>query len=244
MNKLVIHLYQFIRFYVLQQHHQSLPLPTIDKTFIKNSLSILNFGIKSGTNIDLNNIYQLYKLETNHVPPKIKNATCLFGYIAVDVLKNYSNNIIQNFIKYLHQFLQITLHDEDINEFKYDILFLRWEQEKELFSNWLKNYSDILFPPPHQIKKNICYDLRVKPFIYLNAMIYMNGIFENLKRQEEYKNIKLYQPLPLRSNLVPKSILFDTAAIISLFPLPMKQTITRKSIFFYFYYFFFNFYFN
>ena len=50
----------------------------------------------------------------------------------------------------------------------------------------------------------------MKPFDYLKGMLYMNTVLE----KEEHK---LFQPLPLRNNIIPKHIILDTACIISLF---------------------------
>jgi hypothetical protein len=60
------------------------------------------------------------------------------------------------------------------------------------------------------IKNNIHYDVKLRPFAYLPGMLYMNSILE-LEEQ------KLFQPLPLRNNIIPKHILLDTASLVSLF---------------------------
>jgi hypothetical protein len=77
-----------------------------------------------------------------------------------------------------------------------------------MFSNWkLTHLPHIL---PSEIKKSIHYDIKVRPFEYLKGMLYMNSILE---KQEN----KLFQPLPLRNNIIPKHILIDTASLINLF---------------------------
>ena len=63
---------------------------------------------------------------------------------------------------------------------------------------------------PNEIKKSIHYDIKVRPFEYLKGMLYMNSVLE---KQES----KLFQPLPLRNNIIPKHIILDTACIINLF---------------------------
>jgi hypothetical protein len=78
----------------------------------------------------------------------------------------------------------------------------------EIFSNWkLTHLSNIL---PNEIKKSIHYDIKVRPFEYLKGMLYMNSVLE---KQEN----KLFQPLPLRNNIIPKHIIIDTASLINLF---------------------------
>ena len=68
---------------------------------------------------------------------------------------------------------------------------------------------------PENIKKSVHYDVKVKPFDYLKGMLYMNAVLE----KEEHK---LFQPLPLRNNIIPKHIILDTSCIINLFSLEGK----------------------
>jgi hypothetical protein len=77
-----------------------------------------------------------------------------------------------------------------------------------MFDDWKTiHLSNIL---PENITKSIHYDVKVSPFNYLKGMLYMNAVLE----KEDYK---LFQPLPLRNNIIPKHIILDTATIISLF---------------------------
>jgi hypothetical protein len=57
--------------------------------------------------------------------------------------------------------------------------------------------------------------VKVNPFDYLKGMLYMNAVLE----KEEHK---LFQPLPLRNNIIPKHIILDTACIVNLFSLEGK----------------------
>ena len=45
----------------------------------------------------------------------------------------------------------------------------------------------------------------------VKGMLYMNSVLE---KQES----KLFQPLPLRNNIIPKHIILDTACIIKIVP--------------------------
>ena len=45
---------------------------------------------------------------------------------------------------------------------------------------------------------------------YLKGMLYMNEVLE-------MGGHKLFQPLPLRNNIIPKHIILDTAGLVSLF---------------------------
>jgi len=82
------------------------------------------------------------------------------------------------------------------------------KETDEKFNEWKTTHlTNIL---PKDIKKSIHYDIKVRPFEYLKGMLYMNSILE---KQES----KLFQPLPLRNNIIPKHIILDTASLINLF---------------------------
>ena len=77
-----------------------------------------------------------------------------------------------------------------------------------MFNEWKnKHIPNIL---PTEIKKSIHYDVKVRPFEYLKGMLYMNEVLEKMES-------KLFQPLPLRTNIIPKHIIIDTASLVSLF---------------------------
>ena len=69
-----------------------------------------------------------------------------------------------------------------------------------MFSTWKNTHlSNIL---PTEIKKSVHYDVKVRPFAYLKGMLYMNDVLEK-------GDHKLFQPLPLRNNIIPKHIILD-----------------------------------
>jgi len=70
---------------------------------------------------------------------------------------------------------------------------------EEIFTNWKTTHLQHILPM--EIKKSIYYDVKVRPFEYLKGMLYMNSVLE---KQEN----KLFQPLPLRNNIIPKHISF------------------------------------
>ena len=100
----------------------------------------------------------------------------------------------------------ITEDKATLFQFKKNLMELN--ETNEMFNQWKETQlSNIL---PTEIKKSIHYDVKVRPFEYLKGMMYMNSILE---KQET----KLFQPLPLRSNIIPKHIIIDTASLINLF---------------------------
>ena len=219
MNDLVIHTYQFIRLYILNCYTNNSPLPMIDETFILYCIKSLgsrdNRG-KKGKDTELLEVLDtFYKSEyqplLNHEKTNLKNTTFLLPYLATQIHTSLHNNFQEHFIQHFLRFINKTTNEitEDkaiLFQFKKQLLELN--ETDEIFSNWkLTHLSNIL---PSEIKKSIHYDIKVRPFEYLKGMLYMNSVLE---KQES----KLFQPLPLRNNIIPKHIIIDTASLINLF---------------------------
>ena len=219
MNNLVIHTYQFIRLYILNCYTNNSPLPMIDETFILYCIKSLgsrdNRG-KKGKDTELLEVLDtFYKSEyqplLNHEKTNLKNTTFLLPYLATQIHTSLHNNFQEHFIQHFLRFINKTTNEitEDkaiLFQFKKQLLELN--ETDEIFSNWkLTHLSHIL---PTEIKKSIHYDIKVRPFEYLKGMLYMNYVLE---KQES----KLFQPLPLRNNIIPKHIIIDTASLINLF---------------------------
>ena len=82
------------------------------------------------------------------------------------------------------------------------------EETNKLFDEWKHTHLQHILPC--EVKKSIHYDVKVKPFEYLKGMLYMNSVLEK-------EGHKLFQPLPLRNNIIPKHIILDTACIVDYF---------------------------
>jgi hypothetical protein len=219
MNDLVIHTYQFIRLYVLHQYTNHNPLPELDDTFILYCIKTLgtrdNRGKKGKDTELLETLEQFYKTEyqplLNHEKTNLKNTTFLLPYLATQMHTSLSNNIQEHFIQHFLRFVNKTTNEitEDkaiLFQFKKNIMELT--ETNEMFNEWKETHLPNILPI--EIKKSIHYDVKVKPFDYLKGMLYMNSVLE---KQES----KLFQPLPLRNNIIPKHIIIDTASLINLF---------------------------
>ena len=220
MNDLVIHTYQFIRLYVLHQFTQNLPLPELDEIFISYCIKSLgtrdNRGKKCKDTELLERLEKFYKEEyqplLNHEKTNLKNTTFLLPYLATQIHTSLHNNFQEHFIQHFLRFINITTSNitEDksiLFKMKHQLMNLNNETD-ELFNEWKNTHlSNIL---PTEIKKSIHYDVKVRPFEYLKGMLYMNSILEKIES-------KLFQPLPLRNNIIPKHIIIDTASLINLF---------------------------
>jgi hypothetical protein len=219
MNDLVIHTYQFIRLYILYCYTNNNTLPELNDTFISYCIKTLgtrdNRGKKCKDNELLETLEEFYKTEyqplLNHKKTNLKNTTFLLPYLATQIHTSLSNNIQEHFIQHFLRFINKTTNDitEDkqlLFQFKKNIMELT--DTNELFSLWKEMHLQNIIP--ENVKKSVYYDVKVRPFEYLKGMLYMNNILE---KQES----KLFQPLPLRNNIIPKHIILDTACIINLF---------------------------
>jgi hypothetical protein len=220
MNDLMIHSYQFIRLYVLKCYNHNQSLPEINDKFILYCIKTLgvrsNQGAKSKDTDLLETLQEFYDKEyqplLNHEKTQLKNTTFLLPYLATQIHTSLSNNTQEHFIQHFLRFINKTT--EKITEdkavlFKFKKLVLECNDETDtMFDEWKTTHLPNILPT--NIKKSVHYDVKVKPFNYLKGMLYMNYVLE----KEDHK---LFQPLPLRNNIIPKHIILDTACIISLF---------------------------
>jgi hypothetical protein len=195
-------------------------LPEIDNTFILYCIKSLgtrsNQGVKSKNAELLDKLEKFYLEEyqptINHEKTNLKNTTFLLPYLATQIHTSLSNNAQEHFIQHFLRFInkttsQITEDKSILFKLKHQLMTLNNETD-EIFNDWkITHLSNIL---PTNITKSVYYDVKVRPFEYLKGMLYMNEVLE---KQES----KLFQPLPLRNNIVPKHIILDTACLVSLF---------------------------
>ena len=218
-NDLTIHSYQFIRLYILHCYNQNIELPNIDTKFITYCIKTLgirdNRGKKSkDINLlnELNDFYNKeYKPLLNHELFDLKNKSFIIPYIAIQIHTSFHNNIQERFIQHFLRFINKTTNNitEDKSIlFKFKNALLQLKETDVIFDQWKNVHLKHILPKT--ISKSVYYDVKSKPFDYLYGMLYMNEILEK-------NDCKLFQPLPLRNNIVPKHITLDTATIINLF---------------------------
>jgi hypothetical protein len=225
MNDLMIHSYQFIRLYVLKCYNDNQPLPEINEKFILYCIKTLgekmNSGRKENDTSMLDTLQEFYDNEyqhlLNHEKTPLKNKSNMLPYLATQLHTSLSNNTQEHFIQHFLRFINKTTKDitEDKSVlFKFKKQLLECNEETDtIFDEWKHTHLPNILP--ENIKKSVHYDVKVKPFDYLKGMLYMNAVLE----KEDHK---LFQPLPLRNNIIPKHIILDTACIVNLFSLEGK----------------------
>ena len=225
MNDLMIHSYQFIRLYILKCYNNNQPLPEINEKFILYCIKVLgektNTGRKEKDTSMLDTLQEFYDKEyqplLNHKKTPLKNKSNMLPYLATQLHTSLSNNTQEHFIQHFLRFINKTTKDitEDKSVlFKFKKQLLECNEETDtIFDEWKHTHLPNILP--ENIKKSVHYDVKVKPFDYLKGMLYMNAVLE----KEDHK---LFQPLPLRNNIIPKHIIVDTACIVNLFSLEGK----------------------
>ena len=225
MNDLMIHSYQFIRLYVLKCYNNNQPLPEINEKFILYCIRTLgektNSGRKEKDTSMLETLQEFYDKEyqplLNHERTSLKNKSNMLPYLATQIHTSLSNNTQERFIQHFLRFINKTttnITEDKAVLFKLKKQLLECNEETDtMFDDWKNTHLPNILP--ENIKKSVHYDVKVKPFDYLKGMLYMNAVLE----KEEHK---LFQPLPLRNNIIPKHIILDTSCIVNLFSLEGK----------------------
>ena len=225
MNDLMIHSYQFIRLYVLKCYNNNQPLPEINEKFILYCIRTLgektNSGRKEKDTSMLETLQEFYDKEyqplLNHERTSLKNKSNMLPYLATQIHTSLSNNTQERFIQHFLRFINKTttnITEDKAVLFKLKKQLLECNEETDtMFDEWKTTHLPNILP--ENIKKSVHYDVKVKPFDYLKGMLYMNAVLE----KEEHK---LFQPLPLRNNIIPKHIILDTSCIVNLFSLEGK----------------------
>jgi hypothetical protein len=245
-HQIVIHLYMFIRLFVLNKFHNDQTIPIINKDFLAMAIkSLVATSVAGptpkGSNLALfNEFNSFYESDYKQLGYMDKiNATNLsqiLGYMETDIITNIENNIRMHFVGYVKQFVNSSFKSAHNNlidranknnkkslrkELKKDL----YEIKQDLLNNTNKSDSKyhcwIEKHRSHIFPINFIdsyeFDLVHNPQKYLKHMIYMCIELEKIGG-------KSFQFFPIRSNIIPKYIPIDTATLIDLFISKDKST--------------------
>ena len=203
---------QYMKLIKFYKNHYSLTIPKDDIIYYDKLSYILPYeAIDMVTNIN-NNISEHF---IDHVNKYIN--------LVFDV-KNRMKTITDNTTnKELCKELKKEIYDS-ISKIKYDLLSFNDEltSDKSLHS-WIINKRKQLFPYKTEYNRNIYYDIKVNPQDYLYSMFYLEDQIENMNKLRlendipDTQQIRLFNVLPLRTNIIGKNICIDTCALISNF---------------------------
>ena len=167
-------------------------------------------------------------------------------YEAIDMITNINNNIQEHFIDHLNKYVNIVfnvkeksakittenkdkiirkqlhkqLYDE-IGKVKKDLMHFGDLTSDEKYHKWIIQERVKLYPNKTRFDNdNIYYDLKSNTQEFLHSMFHISIELEKLnelKIQNEEKQIRLFNVLPLRTNIISKNICIDTCGLISNF---------------------------
>jgi hypothetical protein len=131
--------------------------------------------------------------------------------LATQIHTAISNNAQERFVQHFRRFVDKTAPESEKRlrfQLKHKILSLEQTTTDALFDSWKSTHLHNILPS--DVNTSVYYDVKKNPLRYLKGMLSMNKILED-------GGHKLFQPLPLRTNIIPKSITIDTSSVISLF---------------------------
>ena len=191
-------------------------------------------AIDMTTNIN-NNIQEHFIDHLN----KYVNLTFQVKEKSAEITKNNKDKVVR---KELHK----QLYDE-FNKVKKDLISFEEPKSEEKYHSWIREQRNHLYPNKTTFDNdNIYYDLKSNTQDYLVSMFYLSRQFELLNdeivRNNEIndikkKQIRLFQVLPLRTNIIGKNICIDTCGLISNFlrdesSYPILQTYKKENKYF------------
>ena len=224
-NKITIKTYQILRLWILDKYHKKENIPTITEDIIKmaqKSILEKSPGPKpKGNNLELFNEFQ--KFHTFTLENGI-NLSSILAYNATSIITAIENNIKMHYFDYIRRFVNSYFkhkYKEEIedNEFKQQLFRDLKKIKNDIINNtstcdtkyhkWLKDNRNFIIPKEIHVN-GYYYDIQVKPQKYLKNMIWMNIELEKIKG-------KMFQFMPLRSDLIVKHIPLDTKSLIEIF---------------------------
>ena len=235
-NHIVITTLQFIELFYLYNLENNKPNPNIDIDFIDKCIKIVSIKdargppIKNGKKlmVILRNFYESeFKSTFIGAKESTLKLNQILHYERTQIITAIENNIKAHFFKRLFHYINCHFDDyykEELNvkgkertnivhelraEYKQvkNDLISGTKTARRAYQHWItENKSKLL---PKKFTKSIPYDVQANPLKYLPFMIHMNNELEKLDKKQ-------FHCFPLRSNIVPKHIMIDTAALLEL----------------------------
>lgn len=218
---LTIHVYQFLRLWILDKYRTNVRIPIITIETIRTAYKVLSTSKRGPKNKQevYNEFIALYDIMYTDIRYTNKvsgvNLSGIIGYMVTDILTNIENNIKQRFENYVRHFvnsffpynksINIKKHEKELYEIKQD-LFNNTNNSNPKYRNWLNKYRTLILPTNIDYKKK----LESEPQMFLKYMITMN-------LELEVNRKKSLQFFPLRNSHIPKNIPIDTKVLIELF---------------------------
>ena len=121
---------------------------------------------------------------------------------------------------------------QEINKVKKDLTSFNELESDKKYHKWILEQRKLIYVNKKEFEEdNIYYDLKVKPQDYLKSMFYICGelekVYNQIKKHNESikeeddekkkKQIRLFNVIPLRTNIINKNICLDSCGLINNF---------------------------
>jgi len=250
-NEIVIRTYQFIRLYILYKYYKNEEILELNKDNILYFIRACGERNKQGKKAknttlekELNDFYDKeFKPCINKKKFSLKNKTYVTPYLAQQIQTGFNNNIKEHFITRIRRYMNIfppskNIEKKEFNKIKNLILLDKIDEIPKKYQKWANNIKNNFLP--NKYEKVYGYDVKIKPEKYLFFMIKMNENIEKYndkinknkkltKEQKRIENKKLFQPIPLRTTIIPNYITIDTNVILSLFKSKGESAMNKKT---------------
>jgi hypothetical protein len=250
-NDIVIKTYQFIRLYILNKYYNKENILHLDKDtvlYFIRACGIRNKCGKKSTNKEFEkelNTFYIKEFEPciNKEKFNLKNKSYITPYLAQQIQTGFNNNLKEHFITRIRHFMNIMKPNEELdkkvfNKIKNLILLDKLDKIPKEYKQWSENIRNNYLPKEYE--KIFGYDVKINPDKYLFYTIKMNEEIEKRNNiiknddtltdeEKRIKNVKLFQPIPLRNTIIPNYITIDTNVILSLFKCDGESQLNKKT---------------
>ena len=166
----------------------------------------------------------------------------ILAYEAIDIEKNITNNIQEHYEQHINKYVNINfklktrlkeitekyekpeiikekrkLLFAEFRNIKYDLLSTSTEYKSlKTYHKWITEQRKFIIPNKTKYDKdNISYDIKSNTIDYLKCFVYIGKELEKLYDLEDNhdRTFRLFNILPLRTNIIPKNIVIDTAGL-------------------------------
>jgi len=226
-HKIVINVLQFIKLIQLYRFDLGIELYKIDRPFIMECLKTICIPLKvrrkpNEKTIELRDeLRTFYDMEYRQIQTEdfeYSNLSGIFEYLSIDIQTHFEKNIRQNFVSYVERYVNVSYDKKnppldqeekkkfysDIRNIKHDLIFNEKTSDSS-YHEWIDWSRKKIFPD-RPYNKNFFYDIVCSPQDYFKGMVFMMKKIEKLCE-------KIYNVFPMRTDVIPKHLTFDTEAI-------------------------------
>lgn len=255
-NKIVIHTLQFMKLYFIHCYDTEKPFPVVDRALVKCFMKVLCKSPSQGrppsettiaTKAELEKFYKLHYEHLKDEELTYTHMNTILDYLADTITTIYENNIEQRYMSYIDRFInvcwkkkqlieiikkskrpQVVKHQlintltANLRKVKNDLLDTTYTKTSlPIYHSWIDSMKSHILPKKQFQKESVYYDLVCAPQDYLPCMVYMT---KSIEETGSFIN----SVFPLRRDVIPKYVPFDTTTICHILMTEKKEYYLTK----------------